>query len=91
MAISDAAEPLVVSSRHHGFLCRKASAKIGLNAHYILEETGRNTAPAIYFAALASDPDDILLIMPSDHWIEDLDAFAALAHRQLMPAGPASG
>ena len=81
MAIPDAAIPLVISSRQHGFLCRKAAEKIDLGAHYILEETGRNTAPAIYFAALASDPDDILLIMPSDHWIEDPEAFAALAHR----------
>ena len=41
------------------------------------EETGRNTAPAILFAALASDPDDILLIMPSDHWIEHIERFTS--------------
>lgn len=76
-----AAAPLVISSRQHGFLCHKAARQLGLEAHYILEETGRNTAPAIYFAALASDPEDILLIMPSDHWIEDLDTFTALAMR----------
>ena len=76
-----ATAPLVISSRRHGFLCRKAARQLGLEAHYILEETGRNTAPAIYFAALASDPDDILLIMPSDHWIEDLETFTALAMR----------
>ena len=74
-----ATAPLVISSRRHGFLCRKAARQLGLEAHYILEETGRNTAPAIYFAALASDPDDILLIMPSDHWIEDVGTFTALA------------
>ena len=38
---------------------------------YILEENGRNTAAAVFFAALASNPDDILCIMPSDHWIND--------------------
>lgn len=79
--ISGAATPLVVSSRQHGFLCRKAAQTLTLDVRYILEEIGRNTAPAIYFAALASDPDDILLIMPSDHWIEDADKFAALVTR----------
>lgn len=36
---------------------------------FILEPTGRNTAPAIAMAALAAKPDDILLIVPSDHLI----------------------
>lgn len=80
-AIAGDASPLVISSRQHGFLCRKAAAQLGLEAHYILEETGRNTAPAIYMAALAGDPNDILLIMPSDHWIEDVEIFAGLVRR----------
>ena len=75
-AISGTAAPIVVSSRQHGFLCRQALAEHEQGAHYILEETGRNTAPAIWFAAKASAPDDILLVMPSDHWIEDLSGFA---------------
>ena len=76
MALKSTAKPLVVSSRQQGFLCRQAMDQLGVEAHYILEEIGRNTAPAIWFAARASDPDDILLIMPSDHWIEDIDGFA---------------
>ena len=80
-AIPGAAAPLVISSRQHGFLCRRAAQTKDIEAHYILEETGRNTAPAIFFAALACDPGDILLIMPSDHWIEDADKFAGLVTR----------
>lgn len=75
--LNHTAPPLVVSSRQHGFLCQQAAARLGVEAHYILEETGRNTAPAIWFAAKASDPEDILLIMPSDHWIEDVEGFAS--------------
>ncbi|MEL0132830.1 MAG: mannose-1-phosphate guanylyltransferase/mannose-6-phosphate isomerase [Rhodobiaceae bacterium] len=76
--LDDAATPLIVSSRQHGFLCRREAGSVRINAEYILEEGGRNTAPAIYFAALASEPDDCLLIMPSDHWIDDIGAFSAL-------------
>lgn len=81
MALQSDVTPLIISSRQHGFLCRKAMAELDVEAHYILEETGRNTAPAIWFAAKASQPDDILLIMPSDHWIEDRDGFAAAVAR----------
>lgn len=36
----------------------------------IVESTPRNTAAAIAFAAFASEPNDILIITPSDHIIE---------------------
>ena len=81
VAIDGAISPIVVSSRQHGFLCRQAVADHKLDARFILEETGRNTAPAIWFAARASDPDDILLIMPSDHWIDDTPGFVATVER----------
>ena len=80
-AISGTAAPIVVSSRQYGFLCRQALAEHEQGAHYILEETGRNTAPAIWFAAKASDLDDILLVMPSDHWIEDISSFKETVRR----------
>lgn len=37
---------------------------------FILEPVGRNTAPAIAIAALAANPEEILLVVPSDHLIE---------------------
>ncbi|WP_148863372.1 mannose-1-phosphate guanylyltransferase/mannose-6-phosphate isomerase [Marinobacter fonticola] len=45
----------------------------------ILEPVGRNTAPAIALAALAaaeSNPEELLLVMPSDHVLRDRAAFA---------------
>ena len=40
-------------------------------AEYILEPIGRNTAPAIALAAMNADPEEILLVVPSDHLIEN--------------------
>lgn len=40
------------------------------NSETIVEATPRNTAAAIAFAALACEPDDILIVTPSDHLIE---------------------
>lgn len=48
----------------------------------ILEPMGRNTAPALAMAAIEAlkasekgEPDAILLLLPSDHLISDVDAF----------------
>jgi mannose-1-phosphate guanylyltransferase len=41
----------------------------------IVEATPRNTAAAIAFAAFASEPDDILIITPSDHIIDLMDNY----------------
>lgn len=54
-------------------------------AALIVEPAGRNTAPAIALAALAADPGAVLLVMPSDHVIDDLSSFHA-AIRKAMPS-----
>jgi mannose-1-phosphate guanylyltransferase/mannose-1-phosphate guanylyltransferase/mannose-6-phosphate isomerase len=42
----------------------------------VLESCRRNTAPAVALAALAvPDPEQLLLVMPSDHLISKVDAF----------------
>jgi mannose-1-phosphate guanylyltransferase/mannose-1-phosphate guanylyltransferase/mannose-6-phosphate isomerase len=53
----------------------------------ILEPSPRNTAPAIALAALAADPDELLLVMPSDHLIGDTAAFAAAVGKGAALAG----
>ncbi|MBB4802517.1 mannose-1-phosphate guanylyltransferase [Flavobacterium nitrogenifigens] len=42
---------------------------------HIVEALPRNTAAAIAFAAFASEPDDVLLITPSDHIIDGNDLY----------------
>lgn len=53
-------------------------------AAILLEPAGRNTAPAIALAAIEASPDAVLLVMPSDHIIEDCPAF----HRAIAAALP---
>ena len=49
----------------------------------ILEPAPRNTAPAIALAALHSARDDVLLVLPSDHLIEDGAGFRAAVAKAL--------
>ncbi|HEY0325479.1 MAG TPA: mannose-1-phosphate guanylyltransferase/mannose-6-phosphate isomerase [Allosphingosinicella sp.] len=47
----------------------------------ILEPVARNTAPAIALAARRAAPDDLLLVLPSDHLIRDPVAFRGAVAR----------
>lgn len=41
------------------------------NSKFLLEPVGRNTAPAIALACMSLDPNEIVLVTPSDHLIKD--------------------
>ncbi len=41
------------------------------NNKYLLEPVGRNTAPAIALACMELDPEEIVLVTPSDHLIKN--------------------
>ena len=99
-------KPLIVGSASHLDLMRDQMQEVGATAGaIILEPCVRNTAPAIALAALAAeDPNDLMLIMPSDHMIKNIPAFqkAVLASIPVAesgwlvtfgiePTGPATG
>lgn len=68
--------PVVVGSAEHAPLLESQLAEVGeLPSALILEPSARNTAPAIALAALAVTPDRVLLVMPSDHVVRDIEAF----------------
>ncbi len=72
------ASPLVLTHTDFRFIAREQAEAIGLmDAEIVLEPIGRDTAPAILTAALMKEdtPDEMLLIAPSDHLIEQTDAF----------------
>ncbi len=71
--------PLIVSNEEHRFLVAEQLRQVGCSFEkIILEPAGRNTAPALTLAALASirdGQDPLLLVMPADHVIQNVDAF----------------
>jgi mannose-1-phosphate guanylyltransferase len=57
-------------------LCKEQMPEdLKASTQFLIESTARNTAPAIALAALSSDPEEILLILPSDHLIKDMDVY----------------
>ncbi|MET0269832.1 MAG: mannose-1-phosphate guanylyltransferase/mannose-6-phosphate isomerase [Sphingomonas sp.] len=71
-------DPVVVANAAHVDQIEAQLRAVGVTpAPLILEPVARNTAPAIALAALAADPEALLLVMPSDHVIADIAAFRA--------------
>jgi mannose-1-phosphate guanylyltransferase/mannose-6-phosphate isomerase len=65
----------VVTGLSHAHLVREAMSGSDIQTEVLVEPEPRNTGPAIVAAALISDPDDVLVILPSDHLVLDSDAF----------------
>jgi mannose-1-phosphate guanylyltransferase len=45
------------------------------NSQFLLEPVARNTAPAIALSCIALDPEEIVLVTPSDHLIKDEEEY----------------
>ncbi len=80
--------PIVVANAFHADEIEAQLGAVAADAAaLILEPIGRNTAPAIALAAIAAGKDETpILVMPSDHVIDDVAAFHAAIERAL-PGG----
>ncbi len=68
-------EPLIVCGAAHVDMVRDQAG--GRNLRLIVEPAARNTAAAIALAVAVAADDALLLVMPSDHVINDVPAFHA--------------
>lgn len=83
--MEDVAAPIVICNEEHRFLVAEQLRVLDItSASILLEPEGRNTAPAVTLAALlaqehlaaqsaASAEEAVLLVLPADHIIRDLD------------------
>ena len=84
LAVSGGIAPLIVTNHDYYFLSQDELSSQEAAARYLLEPTGRNTAPAIAMAALwalEQSEDACMLVMPADHLIKDTASFQAAARR----------
>ncbi len=87
IGIENASNPIIVCNEEHRFLVTEHLSQINkLASTIILEPVGRNTAPASTLAALEINrkyqaanngdiDDDLMLVMPADHIINDVPTF----------------
>lgn len=103
-----ASAPVVVCNEEHRFIVAEQARQAGMSLDKImLEPFGRNTAPAIAMVAmqqLARKEDPLLLVLPSDHLIDNDERFVSLIQQGanvaadgrlvtfgIVPTGPETG
>ncbi|MDJ0625884.1 MAG: mannose-1-phosphate guanylyltransferase/mannose-6-phosphate isomerase [Candidatus Caenarcaniphilales bacterium] len=72
-------KPVVIANKDHRFLVAEQSREMSMGAIIVLEPVAQNTAPAIAIASLMEldkNDDTFLLVLPSDHYIENLSELA---------------
>lgn len=74
----DIADPIVSCGVDHRFLVAQQLGELGVKPSILLEPMAKNTAPAIACAccaAMKKDKDAVVVVLPSDHVIKDVETF----------------
>ncbi len=95
LPLAAASDIIIVTNHDHLHHVRAELAVCGAgDAHIILEPVGRNTAPAVALAArycldkLGANGEELLLIAPSDHIVDQPEAFVrTIGQAAAMAAG----
>lgn len=92
LGLDNANLPILVVGEEHRFIAKSQidSLVADKSVSILLEPVGRNTAPAIYAAAQyyknTSDEDCVLLVLPADHLIADIEAFTSAVQKAVRLA-----
>ena len=82
--------PVIITGSDYRFVVSEQLSDIGIEERTILiEPDGRNTAPAVLSAALylaQKDPNQLILVAPSDHVIPDSEAFQEAVTKGVVEA-----
>jgi len=81
--------PIILCHEEHRFMIAQQMYEIGAKVRIVLEPDGRDTAAAAAVGARLSereDPGALVLLLPADHTIDDLEAFAAAVGRAATAA-----
>lgn len=88
-SLSSVGNPIVVCNKDHRFLAKRDLDDLSCHGSIIVEPVAKNTAPAIAlaaFEAVKSDPNAVLLVLPSDHSIEGRTAFVKAVEDSVLLA-----
>jgi mannose-1-phosphate guanylyltransferase/mannose-6-phosphate isomerase len=84
------AAPTIICNEEYRFIVAEQIRELSIDPKsIILEREGRNTAPALAIAALdlgSSDPDALLLVLPTDHLIQNPEKFSTTVAAALAAA-----
>lgn len=66
----------VITNKEHYFLIQQEAKELDIPiSTYLLEDSARDTAGAVVLSALSCEAQEIILVIPSDHIINNLELF----------------
>lgn len=66
----------VITNKEHYFLIQQEAKELDIPiSTYLLEDSARDTAGAVVLSALSCEAEEIILVIPSDHIINNLELF----------------
>lgn len=68
-------KPVIMSNEENKFIVKDQISEIDIKCEIVVEPISKNTAPAITLAALLLKKNNLLLILPADHIIQDNEIF----------------
>jgi len=77
-------ELIIVTSKKYEFIVKNILIKLKVKAKILLEPIGKNTTAAIYLSAQNAYENDIILIMPSDHFISNPNEMIEIINNTAM-------
>ena len=80
----DFCDPIVVCGDDHRFLVAEQLDEIKVKGRILVEPLSRNTAAPIAIASLLVEKDKYLLVLSSDHFIENIEYFKNALASALM-------
>lgn len=81
--------PIILCHEEHRFMIAQQMHDVDAKVRIVLEPDARDTAPAAAVGARLAemeDPNALVLLLPADHTIEDVDAFVAAGERAAAAA-----
>jgi mannose-1-phosphate guanylyltransferase/mannose-6-phosphate isomerase len=81
--------PIILCHEEHRFMIAQQMHEIGAKVRIVLEPDARDTAAAAAAGARLTeieDPNALVLLLPADHTIEDVEAFVAAVDRAAVAA-----
>jgi mannose-1-phosphate guanylyltransferase/mannose-6-phosphate isomerase len=81
--------PIILCHEEHRFMIAQQMHDVGAKVRIVLEPDARDTAPAAAVGARLAemeDPNALVLLLPADHSIEDVEAFVAAGERAATAA-----
>jgi len=82
--LKNSRDPIIITSEKYKYKIEGVLLEKNIQAKVILEPVSRNTAAAVFFSSYFAHKDDLLLIMPSDHFIPNINEFIKMINFSII-------